>query len=96
MPGPLFYAAVKFQLHRELRQRNEDTNLVAHLDKSAIDAVAKATPGAVKAIGDGKIIDAILAFFASPVGQSLIAALMKLLLGSLVLAEPPKEAPHQE
>ena len=40
------------------------------------------------AIGDGKIIDAIIDFFKSPQGQALIEALIKLILSLLAYVEP--------
>ena len=40
-------------------------------------------PGAVGAIGDGKIIAAIIAFFQSPAGQALLAALVQALIALL-------------
>lgn len=97
-PGIAFCVAVRTKLRQEYRKQGKGLIESIRLANQATDAViagliddAEALAG-VKivgtAIGDGKIIDAILDFFKSPQGQALLDALLKLLLGLLAQAEP--------
>lgn len=65
-------------------------------DDSALDdAVKKAKAGtAVKAIGDGSILQAIKDFLSSPQGQAFIKVLFSLLMG--LLGETPPAAAKKE
>ena len=83
----------------ELQQRGERArtanHMVASLDDDDIQAAAANDPEYVAAMaavgdkvgafGDGSIIAAIVAFFKSAQGQAIIAALVKLILGLLVI-----------
>lgn len=101
-PGPVFCAAVRSHLRKEFRKQGMgflesikkanqvSDEMIAGLMPDA-EKVASASLGQdvkVGAIGDGKILDAIIAFFNSPQGQALMEALIKLLIGFLAEAPP--------
>lgn len=86
---PLARAAARRELRRQGKSFSESFRLVDDATDEMVDvAVAYAGVGPVavmQGLGDGKIIDAILEFLRSEQGQAVIAALVKLLLGLLVL-----------
>lgn len=84
---PAFYMLARAQARIELRQRGygilQAFEIVRNIDDGMIEAAvteANAEAG-LKAIGDGAILEKILAFFKSDLGQLLIKILMTLLLG---------------
>ena len=89
MPGLLFRARTQMAVASALRQKGfgilETRRLAASVDDDTIHlAMSMAPPSvanAVGALGDGSILQAILDFFASPLGQQLIQLLVSLLLG---------------
>lgn len=93
--GPIFNIAVRMKMREKLKEKGygplQITRALRHIDDEVINgAMADAeTLSGVKvvgtAIGDGKIIDAILDWLKSPQGQAFIDALMKLLLGLLLV-----------
>lgn len=98
-PGAIFCIAVRMELRDHyrsqgmgriaaLRKSHEaDDEAIALLLPDA-EKIASAKMGAqvkVGALGDGKIIEAIIAFFKSPQGQAILDALVKLLLGLLLI-----------
>lgn len=96
--GIVFKIAVRQQLRKEFRSQGygilKSMQMANQASDEMIDGLiadAEALSG-VKvvgtAIGDGKIIDAILDFFKSPQGQALIEALIKLILSLLANAVP--------
>ena len=89
---PAFYALARLQARAALRRQGHGFFRISEIMEAAEDdlidvaaeeaGVTAEQAGAVTvALGDGKIIDAILGFFRSEQGQALIAALIKLLLG---------------
>lgn len=95
-PGPVFCAAVRAHLRKEFRKQG--MGLIESIRKAndvTDEVIAGLIPDAEKvsgqkvgAIGDGKIIDAIIEWFKSPQGQALIAALVQLILGLLAVVSP--------
>lgn len=89
MAGLLFRARTQIAVASALRQRGygilEARRLAASIDEDTLHlAMSMAPPAVVSAVvpvGDGGIIQAILDFFASPLGQQLIQILISLLLG---------------
>lgn len=102
--GPIFNVAVRMKLREELRKKGkgplEIARLMKHIDDEVINSVMAdaETLSGVKvvgtAIGDGKIIGAIIDFFKSPQGQALLDALIKLLLGLLLVHDNPAGTWH--
>lgn len=93
-PGAVFCIAVRAKLRQEFRAKGYGLLESIRMANAASDEViagliadAEKMSG-VKvvgtAIGDGKIIDAIIGFFKSPQGQALLDALIKLLLGLFI------------
>lgn len=86
MKGPIFYAMARLACRRELRRQGYSFPQISEMmdaaDDDVIDAAEAAAGGSmpVAAIGDGKVLDAVLDFLRSEQGQALIAALVKLLL----------------
>lgn len=86
----LFYARARIQLRAALRQKGysfaEAIALSNSVDTDTIDAtvVEANAVNQVNAIGDGKIIGAIIDFFNSPLGKTIIDLLLKLLIGGLM------------
>jgi hypothetical protein len=97
-PGAAFCIAVRMELAKSFRKQGHGFLKARQLANQASDEVIATliadaeTLSGVKvvgtAIGDGKIIDAIIDFFKSPQGQALIEALIKLILSLLATAEP--------
>lgn len=93
MPGLLFRARTQMAVAAELRQRGyglfEARRLAQSVDEDSIQLALSMVPhevaAKVGAFGDGSILDAIISFFKSEQGQALIAALVKLILGLLVV-----------
>lgn len=83
--GVLFHARVRLAVVADLRKRGSSftdaARLAAGLSNDLIDGAAAATPEVVAAVGDGSILSKILAFLDSPLGQTLVALLVELLLG---------------
>lgn len=98
----LFYSRTRIQVRAELQRRGysfrDASDLASDLDDDTIDAaVVEADAVAqVSAIGDGRIIDAIIGFFKSPAGQMLLDLLLKLLIGGLLAVGPQVEAEQAE
>lgn len=91
---PRFRVGVRLALRRELGSRGYSRAQINDFIEAATDDVietavedVEGATGELKtgAIGDGKIIDAIIEFFKSEQGKALIDALIKLLLGLLVI-----------
>lgn len=84
MHGPVYYTVVRLATRRELRQQgyrfSEINTAMDGCDDDVIDAAEIVTGVQVGAIGDGKVIQAILDFLKSEQGQQLIAALIQMLL----------------
>lgn len=82
--GPLVTILARAKCRSALREKGysfRQINDVIHaVDDEAISWACVETSISPSAIGDGKIIDAILDFFKSPEGQALLAALIKMLL----------------
>lgn len=109
-PDPLegHYALIKLAVAKELVKQG--TPRLAALKKAFAftnEEIAALVPSAEKMasqetgqqvklgkIGDGSIIKAIEAFFASPQGQALMAALIKLLLGLIGAKADPVQFWH--
>lgn len=78
---------------RELRNQgyglHEINSVIGAVDGDEINATAAAIgpecAAAVGALGDGTILQAIIDFFKSPQGQALLEALVKMLIGLLVM-----------
>lgn len=97
--GPIFNVAVRMKMREKLREKGYGPLQIAralrHIDDEVINSVMAdaETLSGVKvvgtAIGDGKIIDAILEWLKSPQGQAFIDALLKLLLGLLLVHDNP-------
>lgn len=97
--GPIFNIAVRMKMREKLREKGYGPLQIARalrqIDDEVINSVMSdaETLSGVKvvgtAIGDGKIIDAILEWLKSPQGQAFIDALLKLLLGLLLVHENP-------
>lgn len=93
--GPIFNIAVRMKMREKLKEKGYGPLQIAramrHVDDEVINSVMAdaETLSGVKvvgtAIGDGKIIDAILDWLKSPQGQAFIDALLKLLLGLLLV-----------
>lgn len=85
MSRPVFHGLVRLRVAAGLRRAGhgviEARELSHALTGDVIDA--HMGPESTKAIGDGTIINAIMEFLASPAGQALIDALIKLLIGML-------------
>lgn len=83
----------RIQCRRALRAQGyglfEINSVIGAIDDAEITATAAAIGpecvAAVGAIGDGTIIQAIIDFFKSPQGQALLDALVKMLIGLLVI-----------
>lgn len=98
--GPVFNAVLRAKVRQELRSKHgyslaESIKKANELtDENIKGLIADAeTLSGVKvvgtAIGDGKIIGAIIDFFNSPAGKMLLEMLMKLLLGALIHHDDP-------
>lgn len=89
MHGLVFRARTQIAVAAALRQRGlgffEARKLASSVDDDTIQlAMSMAPPevvGAVGALGDGTILQAIIDFFKSPLGQQLIQLILSLLLG---------------
>jgi hypothetical protein len=85
MKGPLFRIRTQLAVAAGLREQGygllEARQLSKTVDDDLIHHAATVADVSLGAIGDGTILQAILDFFKSPVGQALIAALIKLLTG---------------
>ncbi len=88
MSRPLLTFYAKVRARHELRSKgysfSEINTAMGQIDDHALEAAAimagPETEGAVHALGDGKLIDAILAFLKSDAGKALIDALTKMLI----------------
>ncbi len=88
MSRPLLTFYAKVRARHELRAKgysfSEINTAMGQIDDHAIEAAAimagPETEGAVHALGDGKILQAILDFLKSPQGQELIKALVSMLI----------------
>lgn len=82
--GPLFTILARAKCRSALREKGytfrQINDVISAVDDDAISWAVQETSISPSAIGDGKIIDAILEFFKSPEGQALIAALIKMLI----------------
>lgn len=88
--GPLFTIATKLRCRAALRakgySRSEINSVIDAVDDDSIGvAMAETGNNTVGAIGDGTILAAIIEWLKSPQGQAFIDALLKLLLGLLVI-----------
>ena len=103
--GPVFNAVLRAKVRQELRSKHgyslaESIRKANELtDENIKGLIADAeTLSGVKvvgtAIGDGKIIGAIIDFFNSPAGKMLLEMLMKLLLGALIHHDDPAGTWH--
>lgn len=93
MPGPVFNLLARRVCRRKLLEtgkysRWEIQDALDDLDDDVIDVTYASVAGA-SAIGDGKILDAIIAWFQSEQGKAFIDALLKILLALLTLTDPP-------
>lgn len=83
----------RIQCRRELRRQGygfqEINSVIGAVDADEMHATAASISpecaARVGALGDGTIIQAIIDFFKSPQGQELLAALVKMLIGLLVM-----------
>lgn len=97
--GPVFNAVVRMRLRQEFRKQGLGViESIRKANQATDEVISGLTDDAEKisgtkvvgtAIGDGKIIDAIVDFFKSPQGQAFLDALLKLLLGLLLVHENP-------
>lgn len=97
-PGAAFCVAVRIELAKAFRKQGHGFLKARLMANQATDEViasvvadAETLSGAKvvgTAIGDGKIIDAILDWLKTPQGQAFIDAILKLLLGLLAVADP--------
>jgi len=87
--GPIQMMVVRSEVRRELlakgKSRSEINQYIDNIDEDAISSAIEVTKTdmstmPVGKLGDGTIIQAILAFLKSPQGQQLIAALVQMLL----------------
>jgi hypothetical protein len=96
MPGPLFNVMTRVAVRRRLREQGKSLIESIRMADEATDdligsvqrQVAPDLPEDVevaRGLGDGKIIDAILEFLRSEQGKALIDALVRILLGLLVV-----------
>ena len=102
--GVVFNIALRAKIRQELRAKGYGIVESARLANQTTDEVinfvmadAEALSGTKvvgTAIGDGKIFQAIIDFFKSPQGQALLDALLKLLLGLLLVHENPAGTWH--
>jgi hypothetical protein len=85
--GPLFTVIARQRCRAALRAKGyslrQIQEVIHAVDDDSISWAVAENALSVTAIGDGKIIDAIIDFFKSPQGQALLDALLKLLLGLL-------------
>lgn len=86
MPGPVFNLIARRTCRRKLLSMGygfrEVQDVLDDLDDDVID-VTYASVAGVSAIGDGKILDAILEWLKSEQGQKFIDALLQILLALL-------------
>lgn len=89
MAGPLFRARVQMATAAALRQRGfgfvEARRLAATVDADTISLAASMAPeevqSAVGSLGDGTILQMILEFLQSELGNALIQLIISLLIG---------------
>lgn len=85
MKGPLFRVRMQLAVAAGLRQRGygllEARRLAQTVDDDLIVAAAMQAAIPMAAIGDGTILQVILDFLSSPLGQQLIQAIIALLTG---------------
>lgn len=86
MKGPLFRVRTQLGVAAGLREKGygllEARRLSQTVDDDLITAAAMQAGVPTGAIGDGTILQAIIDFFKSPLGQSLIQAIIALLIGA--------------
>ena len=90
--GPVACVAVRLQVFKQLRAQGHSVRESFQINRGATDElITGLVPEAEKvssqkfgAIGDGKILQAIIDFFQSPQGQQLITALVQMLIHLLV------------
>lgn len=95
MIHPYLMRRARVQASQELRKMGERlpvaNGMVASLNDSDIEAKAATDPAYLEvvntmgAIGDGTLLQALIAFFQSAQGQAIITALVELILGLLVV-----------
>lgn len=87
--GPLHLFAVRSEARRLLRDkgytRSQINSVIDNVDEDSVAMAAQISKTDLSAmpvgqLGDGTIIQAIIAFFQSPTGQALIAALVQMLI----------------
>lgn len=86
MQHPIFYALTRAATRREMRQRGYPLGQIREALEACADELIDAAAvrsGGVGAIGDGKIVEAVIEFLKSPQGQALIDVLIKILTAVL-------------
>lgn len=82
--GPLVTILARAKCRSALREKGytfrQINDVIGAVDDDALSWAMQESGVKASAIGDGKIIDAILDFFKSPEGQALLAALIKMLI----------------
>lgn len=89
MRHPVFYSLVQARVRRQLRRQgvtgDDLDDAMQACRAELIDATVAEQPALVGAIGDGKILNAILDFLRSEQGQALVSALVKILLALIMV-----------
>lgn len=82
----MFHPLVRAHVRRELRSRGvafgDSFAMAASLSNGDIDDAMASVPEIAGQLGDGSFLKKVEEFLASPLGQALIAILVKLLLGA--------------
>lgn len=98
--GVVFNAVIRSKLRQEFRKQGLGlVESIRKANQATDDVIAGLVDDAEKisgvqvvgtAIGDGKFLDAIFEWFKSPQGQAFLDALLKLLLGLLLVHDSPE------